>query len=221
MEINMEKLHIGFIGFGLIGGSIAKALKERNKSIYITAYDVNKNALSAAFEEGIADDITDKIDMRFSGCNFIFLCAPVQKNDSNLDAVRAVISNECIVTDVGSVKSDIHNRIGELGLEKQFIGGHPMTGSERFGYINSKSSLLENAYYIITPTPETVEEKLNAYRELVLSTGAIPLVLNCKQHDYVTAAISHLPHVIAASLVNLVQTSDSDDGIMKMICPCW
>lgn len=92
-----------------------------------------------------------------------------------------------------------------------------MAGSERFGYANSKARLLENAYYILTPTPHTAPGRLDAYRILVEAMGAIPLVLDYRQHDYVTAGISHLPHVIAASLVNLVRDSDSEEGIMKMV----
>ena len=92
-----------------------------------------------------------------------------------------------------------------------------MAGSERTGYVNSKAALLENAYYILTPTPSVPREKLDAYRDLAARIGAIPLILDYRKHDYVTAAVSHLPHVIAASLVNLVRDSDSEDGIMKMI----
>ncbi len=92
-----------------------------------------------------------------------------------------------------------------------------MAGSERFGYQNAKASLLENAYYILTPSAEVPAEKVEAYRTLVERIGAIPLLLSYEEHDYVTAAISHLPHVIAASLVNLVKSSDSEDGVMKMI----
>ncbi len=92
-----------------------------------------------------------------------------------------------------------------------------MAGSERFGYQNAKASLLENAYYILTPSEEVPEEKVNGYRRLVEAIGAIPLILSYEEHDYVTAAISHLPHVIAASLVNLVKNSDSEEGVMKMI----
>ena len=116
-----------------------------------------------------------------------------------------------------SVKSGIHERIRALGLDGQFIGGHPMAGSERYGYANSKARLLENAYYILTPTPKTSPDQLKDYERLVVSMGAIPLVLDADQHDYVTAAISHLPHIIASSLVNLVRESDSEDGTMKMI----
>lgn len=92
-----------------------------------------------------------------------------------------------------------------------------MAGSERTGFINSGALLLENAYYVLTPTASVPGEKVEAYRELVKTLGAIPLTMQCRQHDYVTAAISHLPHVVAASLVNLVRCRDSENGIMRLI----
>lgn len=217
MEIIMETITCGFIGLGLIGGSIARAMKEYIKDVQIIAYDVNSETLQRALEENIADITVNCINAEFSKCDYIFLCAPVQKNDENLNAVKAVMSPDCLLTDVGSVKTEIHKCIHEAGLDSCFIGGHPMAGSERTGFVNSKSVLLQNAYYILTPTDTVPEEKLDAYRGLVSQLGAIPLVLNYSQHDYVTAAISHLPHVIAASLVNLVRDSDSPDGIMKMV----
>lgn len=213
----MSDLTCGFIGLGLIGGSIAKALKECGQHVKIVAYDVNPETLRLARQDAVADIIAPAIDESFSDCDYIFLCAPVQKNDGNLAAVKRVLPRKCLLTDVGSVKTSIHAAIREADLEQYFIGGHPMAGSERTGYINSKAALLENAYYVLTPTPSVPEEKLEAYRDLVARLGAIPLVLDYRRHDYVTAAVSHLPHVIAASLVNLVRDSDSEDGIMKMI----
>lgn len=213
----MARLHIGFIGLGLIGGSIARALRENISEIYMTAYDINGATLDRALQDGVIDRAAQQIDGRFSDCDYLFLCAPVQKNDANLETVKKFISPSCTLTDVGSVKTDIHQHIAKVGLEAQFIGGHPMAGSERFGYANSKAKLLENAYYILTPTGQTLPERLEAYRTLVESMGAIPLILDYQQHDYVTAGISHLPHVIAASLVNLVRESDNEDGIMKLV----
>lgn len=213
----MTHLTCGFIGLGLIGGSIARALKEKLPDTKIFAYDINPDTLLAAKESNIADITTSTIDENFRTCDYLFLCAPVQKNDENLRAVKAVLSPDCLLTDVGSVKNDIHRAIEEAGLNAQFIGGHPMAGSERVGFINSKAVLLENAYYILTPTKEVPGEKVQAYRELVQTLGAIPLVLTSEQHDYVTAAVSHLPHIIAAALVNLVHDHDSSEGIMKMI----
>ncbi len=151
----MAALHIGFIGLGLIGGSIARALRENISELYMTAYDVNAATLEAAVGDGVIDRAAARIDETFSACDYLFLCAPVQKNDANLEAVKKVISPSCTLTDVGSVKTDIHEHITRAGLEAQFIGGHPMAGSERFGYVNSKAKLLENAYYILTPTDQT------------------------------------------------------------------
>lgn len=207
----------GFIGLGLIGGSIARAIKEKIPHSVIIAYDISQDTLTAAKTEQVADIITTSIDSHFSSCDYLFLCAPVQKNDSNLKAVKEILSPDCLLTDVGSVKTDIHHAIREAGLDHQFIGGHPMAGSERVGFVNSKAVLLQNAYYILTPTKEVPSGKILAYKELVQQLGALPLVLSCEQHDFATAAISHLPHVIAASLVNLVRDSDTEDGIMKMI----
>ncbi len=207
----------GFIGLGLIGGSIARALRKFYPDSHLLAYDINQAALDAAVSDGVIDTPLSHIGNEFSKCNYIFLCAPVSENDNNLVKIKEFISKNCLLTDVGSVKADIHRHIEENGLTSQFIGGHPMAGSERTGYLNSKALLLENTYYVLTPNPDVDSEVINSFKELIASLGAIPLVLSCSQHDYVTAAISHLPHVVAASLVNLIKQSDSTDGTMKMI----
>lgn len=213
----MSKLTFGFIGLGLIGGSVAKALRAKHPEAYIKAYDVNKDSMLLAINEKIVNEQCDMIDNRFSDCDYIFLCAPVSHNVTNLKALLPYLSKDTILTDVGSVKTDIHKHIENLGLEEQFIGGHPMAGSERIGYANSKPTLLENAYYILTPTTLVPQEKVTGFQMLIQTIGAIPLILTYKQHDYVTGAISHLPHVISAALVNLVKDSDSKEGIMKLI----
>lgn len=212
-----ETLTFGFIGLGLIGGSIAKALRKKYPDCLIAAYDTHKETLSLAVVEGVVNTALSEIGEGFSSCDYLFLCAPVALNNSNLLKIKDFLSKDCLITDVGSVKTDIHKQIETLGLGDRFIGGHPMAGSERTGYLNSKALLLENVYYILTPTQDVSVEKCRAYELLVSSLGAIPMVLSCTQHDFVTAAVSHLPHVIAASLVNLIRDSDSEDGIMKLI----
>ena len=213
----MSTLTFGFIGLGLIGGSIARAIRQNLPQSQIIAYDINADTLREAAQCGVANVITTRIDASFSDCDYLFLCAPVQKNDENLSAVKEILSPKTLLTDVGSVKSEIHTEIKKAGLEGQFIGGHPMAGSDRIGFINSKAVLLENAYYILTPTDSVPENKVTDYKNLVQQLGAIPMILEPAQHDYVTAAVSHLPHIIAASLVNLVRDKDSADGLMKMI----
>ncbi|MCM1101408.1 MAG: prephenate dehydrogenase [Clostridium sp.] len=213
----MSAWTFGFIGLGLIGGSIARAIREKLPESVIIAYDISEAPLRAALSDGVINAAADAIDGRFGQCDYIFLCAPVQKNDENLRAVAEFLSPDGLLTDVGSVKTGIHEVIHSMGLDDRFIGGHPMAGSERTGYVNSKTILLENAYYILTPTKSVSRERIEAYRDLVQTLGAIPLIMDCERHDYVTAAVSHLPHVIAATLVNLVRDSDSEDGLMKMV----
>ncbi|MDD2973372.1 MAG: prephenate dehydrogenase [Lachnospiraceae bacterium] len=214
----MTHTTFGFIGLGLIGGSIAKSIKRVfHTDATIIAYDLNATTLSTAREEGVIDVSCSSIDRTFSNCDFIFLCAPVHFNDENLITLQPMLADNCILTDVGSVKTDIHKHIKDLSLEHCFIGGHPMAGSEKTGYENSSDRLIENAYYILTPTAQVPDACVKRYQALIEVLGAIPLILDYETHDYVTAAISHVPHIIAASLVNLVQISDNADGIMKMI----
>lgn len=210
----------GFIGLGLIGGSIAKAIKAARPAASVFAYDANGSSLSLAREEQIADHIYTKADAEtftaLGNCEFIFLCAPVSTNDTNLNFIKDYLSADSVLTDVGSVKNTIHGAIGALGLSHRFIGGHPMTGSEKSGYENANEKLLENAYYILTPGDGVPKDRIQSFTNLVLEMRAIPLVLQADRHDYITAAISHLPHIIAAGLVNLVHDEDKD-GLMKMI----
>lgn len=215
--MDFDHMHYGFIGLGLIGGSIARAIREKYPDCIITAYDAEASSVEAAKRDGVINICAYEIDRVFSACDLIFLCAPVSGNDENLFRLKDFLGKNALLTDVGSVKGGISEHVKTAGLETQFIGGHPMAGSERTGYQNSKAILLENAYYILTPTEKTPPEKTGAIEKLVRSLGAIPLILSPEEHDYVTAGISHLPHVISASLVNLVREKDNADGIMKLI----
>ncbi len=208
---------IGFIGLGLIGGSIARRLRRLHEGLSIIATAGHASTVQEAYAEGLIENETPCGIDDFYDCDYIFLCAPVQRNIEYLKQLNGHIGPQCIVTDVGSVKSDIHRAVTALGMERQFIGGHPMAGSEKTGLSNAKEYLLENAYYIITPTAQSDETKISAFTELVRSLGAIPMILDYGQHDYATAAISHLPHVIAYSLVNLVRTCDDERQTMRTI----
>ena len=210
-------MKIGFIGLGLIGGSIAKAIRQAEPDYELVAYDIDEKAVALAVKEGIINRALPAVNEAFGECDMVFLCAPVTQNDENLTKLAGVMKEGAILTDVGSVKGDIHKHIETMGLSARFIGGHPMAGSEKTGFENARANLFENAYYMITPTEKTKPEALESYKCLVQKIGALPLVLSPKKHDYATGAISHLPHVIAAALVNLVRKEDAQDGVMKMI----
>lgn len=206
---------IGFIGLGLIGGSIAKAVRQYFPEYELLAFDKSKETLALAVQEGTIHTSCSSIDDNFKGCGYIFLCAPISYNTAYLSQLKDFIGDDCILTDVGSVKSSIHEEIIRLGLEENFIGGHPMAGSEKSGFVNSKPVLIENAYYILTPSAKVSREKVDAYREFVTALKALPVILDYEEHDYVTGTISHLPHIIASSLVNFVKDTDTRDELMK------
>ena len=178
---------VGFIGLGLIGGSIARKMKENNPKVSIIATAGHQQTIEDAFGLGLIDN-NELLELNsFKDCDVIFLCAPVNKNIEYLTQLKDIIKDDCIITDVGSTKTQIHEKV------------------------------MENAYYIITPTAATTEENLNNFRQFVLSLGSIALILDYRDHDHATAAISHLPHMIAYSLVNLIEHIDSEKETMKTI----
>ena len=138
---------IGFIGLGLIGGSIARTIRKFHPDYRLLAFDKDRNALAEAVSLNVINGICDIEDEQLYNCDYLFLCAPVEFNVEYMEKIKDSLGENCILTDVGSVKSVIHEKVTELGLEGCFIGGHPMAGSERSGFSNSSDHLLENAYF--------------------------------------------------------------------------
>ncbi|MCI8495975.1 MAG: prephenate dehydrogenase [Lachnospiraceae bacterium] len=213
----MKPEKIGFIGLGLIGGSIAKTIRRIHPEIAMIAYDIDTDALNLAVTEQVISKGYQELTTDFADCRYIFLCAPVQKNSEFLEKLSNFAGENCIITDVGSVKTPIHQEISHTRIAPYFIGGHPMAGSEKSGYEHATSYLLENAYYILTPSPEIKQEIVKEFEDFIASLGAITMTLDYEEHDYITASISHLPHILASNLVNLVKSIDDDTETMKTV----
>ena len=208
---------IGFIGLGLIGGSLARALRRSEPAHRLIAYSPRDEETSQALSEGVIDTVCRQNDPLFSTCDLIFLCAPVQTNISYLPFLKETARQDCILTDVGSVKGIMAESAASCGLADRFIGGHPMAGTEKSGYENSTDLLLENAWFFITPTEHSDPDAVSRYHSLVESIHALPLVITPEQHDRIVAGVSHLPHILASSLVNTVKTLDSEEEFMKLV----
>lgn len=208
---------IGFVGLGLIGGSIAKAILKVYPNTRILATASRESTIETAFEERLIDNNGLLKIHQFGQCDIIFLCSPVGVNCDYLRKLKEVVKPDCIITDVGSVKGDITAVARELEMTNQFIGGHPMTGSELTGLEHSSALLLENAYYILTADSDMNVNTYDDFANYIKSLGAVPIKLTPEEHDEATAAVSHLPHVIAASLVNLVQDNDDERTTCKTI----
>ncbi len=216
MSTERNDATIGFFGLGLIGGSIARAIRAKHPKTQIMVYTRRKNpALEEGMREGVINSLVYEIDEQIASCDILFLCAPVLTNMDVLHKLKPFVNEDRIITDVGSVKGNIQKEAVRLGMEKNFIGGHPMAGSEKTGYANSTAELLKDSYYLLTPTKQTSEEHLNRLLSLLSCTQSNCIVIDPETHDDVTAAISHIPHIAAAALVNLVQKNDDEHSYMK------
>jgi prephenate dehydrogenase len=128
-----------------------------------------------------------------------------------------IVNKNCIITDVGSTKEDIVNYVSTIESDITFIGGHPMAGSEKTSYTFSNPHLFENAYYIITPLPSTNENHIKKLVELIKGINAFPITIPADEHDFITATISHVPHIIASSIVNVVKELDTENKFMHTL----
>lgn len=210
-------MKIGFIGLGLIGGSLAKAIRRVHKDYTIVAYDIYGKLLDVALVDGTINKACYEIGEEFYNCDFIFLCAPVTSNEDNLKEIIKYVGDTTILTDVGSVKGNIHRALESVGFKGMFIGGHPMAGSEKYGYDYANADILNNAYFVLTPEDNVPNEYVDKYIELVSSIGCRPTVMDKELHDTATGVISHIPHVISASLVHFLINHDNDKETMKTL----
>jgi len=207
--------NIGIIGLGFLGGSLMKSLSKSEKIDKIIACDISEESLKMALEEGVITDYTLNVDEKFSDCDVVFISTPVSFIAEYAKALEKVVKPTCIITDTGSTKKTILD--ASKNLEIEFIGGHPMVGSERSGFATSKELLFENSYYIITKSERNKPESVELLKELVLEIKAIPIIIDSDKHDYITASISHVPHVVAAALVNMVKELDDENETMKTL----
>ena len=209
-------MEIGIIGLGLIGGSLAKAISQ-NTDNTVYGYDISDQVVKkAVLVNAIEQPLTDSL---LPQCDIVIVALYPKAAIEYVQAHADLIKPGAIVVDCCGVKKIVCDALIPLAEEKGFlfVGGHPMAGSEKTGYESSTDHLLENAYYIITPTPHTPASYTDRMVDVANAIGALPLVLDYHRHDFIVAAISHLPHLIASSLVNLVHDCDSEDQMMKRL----
>ena len=196
-----EKICIGFIGLGLIGGSIAKTLRKVHPEYKLMAYCRTKATIEEAIQEGVIDIALEERDDRFADCDYIFLCAPVSTNISYLPFVKGIAKPGCIITDVGSVKGEIHQAVETLGMTHQFIGGHPMAGKERWGYQNATGTLFRGASMILTPI-FTDSWALDIVQKLCQEIGFGRIVFtDPESHDKMIGYTSQLAHILSSAYI--------------------
>ena len=208
-------MKIGIIGLGLMGGSIAKSLKLKNKEIEIVAYDTNIKDLKLAKKENIIDKYTDSIDNSFYGTDYIFICVPVKYTVEIAKNLEKIIDSTTLVTDIGSTKNSIVSILENFSFN--YIGTHPMVGKEKSGFQYADSHLYDNSYFIITNTDKTKEENILKIKNIILLLNAKPLIVPLAKHDFVVSVISHVPHIIAYSLVDMAKNLEDENNYLKTL----
>lgn len=220
MEGKLILKNVMIVGLGLIGGSLAKALRQAIPDLHITGIGNNEEFLMQSKSEGELSDWYLELPNVIEA-DVIFLCTPIEVSLKFSEKLIERISPRTLITDVCSTKTEIVEYFTqkeiELGRKIRFIGGHPMAGSEKSGYLASNVYLFENAYYIISPLESTLAEDIKLMKNIISIIGAIPFILDAKEHDVALARISHLPHVVAAALVNTALIKETDKGNLRVL----
>jgi len=203
------QMNITIIGLGLIGGSMAKDIKQKNLAT-ITACDHNPKSLEFALQNKLIDKAELDIPTAVKGANIIVICVPINSFEFVLDKIKPVLTKDQVITDVSSVKQQIVKQATEILDEKiaQFIPGHPMAGSEKTGVRKAVNNLFEKKKVILTSSEKTNIRAVQTVTQLWENLGAIVKTLKPQEHDSTVAAVSHMPHVVAFALDDMFNRQD-------------
>jgi prephenate dehydrogenase len=201
---------LGLVGLGLLGGSVAKAARTLGLADEIVAVGRDRERLEPARLDGVVDRVTTDLREGVAGADFCLLATPVATLVALLPEVWRALPSDAVLTDVGSTKTAIVRAAERLEGERPlaFVGSHPMAGSEQAGYRVSRPDLFRGATVIITPTERTDSHAVKRVGEFWEALGGRLVTLDPVTHDRATAAISHLPHLVADALVDAVVRMD-------------
>jgi prephenate dehydrogenase len=206
---------LALIGVGLIGGSLARALRDAGHVREVIGYGRGLANLQRAVELGVVDRIETSLSAAVRDADMVVLATPVGSMAEILGAIAPYLAHDAVVTDVGSVKGTIAAAARAALGEKLpgFVPGHPIAGTERTGVEASFSSLFVGRRVVLTPLPETRAEAVARVRAMWQAAGADVVSMSVEHHDAVLAATSHLPHLLAYALVDMLARLDDSREI--------
>ncbi len=215
----MEKMKITIVGCGLIGGSLAMALKRRRPEIPVACLDL-PDRLPAIREAGISEQVgsIDQIASYAPDSTIVVVATPVDSVLPMIEKLRPFLRPNAIVTDVGSTKKMIMAKAQKLLPNgTYFIGGHPMAGSERSGVEAADPLLFSERLYALCPYSDTPTDALLAMMAFVESLPAIPITIDPEEHDRVMAMASHLPQIISIALMHSALAGDAEHAMLDKL----
>lgn len=208
--------HLAVVGLGLMGGSLAIAL--RSHADTITGVDLDPATRQYALEHGIVDRATDDLQEGVRYADTVVLAAPVRVILETLHKrIGSYLRSNTLVIDLGSTKNDICDAMANLPIGVGAIGGHPMTGKESSGITVADAALYRNRPFVLCGTRRTTPAARDRALLLVEALGAIAFEMEAERHDRIVAGISHLPYILSASLVATVaKEAKQDDAFWQL-----
>jgi prephenate dehydrogenase len=212
--MKFEKITV--VGLGLIGGSLARALKESGQVGTVAGVDTSKDTIEYALENGVADSASADVAEGVSGADIIVIATHVGIIADTVKTVSQMASEGAVITDVGSVKSSIINAVEpEMPGNIHFVAGHPIAGTENSGVQSADADLFKGRRTILTPTDNTDSEAKSKVKEMWVLAGSTVYEMDPGTHDHIFGIVSHLPHVIAYSLMNTVLNAQDSELLME------
>ena len=205
---------VTIIGVGLIGGSLGLALKEKKIAKKITGVGRREESLKIAQEMHEVDEATTDLVSGVKEADLVVIATPLDLTVETFKKILPHLKKGCVVTDVGSVKGPILKRIDH----PFFIGGHPLAGSEKRGPQAARVDLFREATVVLTPVEKTDEKALALVKGMWQDLEAKVLFLDCEVHDRLVAFTSHLPHILATSLTNLIgEVAEKEKRVLSLM----
>jgi prephenate dehydrogenase len=197
---------ITIVGVGLLGGSIGLAVRQRRLAGEIAGFVRRAASVKDCEKAGALDYATTDLLAAVSGADLVILCPPLAQMRSLAEQILPALKRGAIVTDVGSVKAGVVRELESLVQKAgaHFVGSHPMAGGEKMGVLAARADLYANSVCVVTPTKKSNAAAVRKLEKFWQSLGARTLRLDAAQHDLLVSRSSHLPHVVAATLANLV-----------------
>ena len=209
----MSVTKVGFVGLGLMGGSLSIALKKLPKTYYFLGLDHNAQHCKQALELGLVDEVVSSLDM-LKECDIIFLSIPV-------DGIISVAQNlgqltpQCTVIDLGSTKEKISASIPSE-IRQNFVTAHPMTGTEKFGPEAAIEDLYKDKVVVLCDLEKSGEYQATVAKTLFTDIGMNIVCMDAKEHDRHAAYISHMPHALSYALANSVMQQEASKSIIAL-----
>ena len=215
----MKAKRITIVGLGLIGGSLGLAFKQMGgASVIVTGIDHDQNTLKSAVAREAVDVSTNNVAEGVHNADIIFLCTPVLQIIPIVEKMLPYLKQGAILTDVGSTKGFLAEKLlAILPAGIHYVSGHPMTGREQSGIMAAEVDLFKNKWYILVPEASTCSQAVDEVSQVLAWTGAKLTTMDIADHDQCGAIISHVPHVAAAALVNLLALYPDLEDKFKLV----